>query len=325
MPDVVMPRLSDAMDEGTILKWLVPSGTVVVRGQQIVEIETDKATETCEAEAEGALEIVAAEGETLPTGALIARIEANGAAAPATLAPAEATERATAKGQVTRVEPTRPQQVVARRAAESKATVPELTLRTDVDMDHAVALRAQLEALADPGQAVATYEDMVIKACGLALRETPRANAAWRDGRFELYGRVNVGVTVAAQDALIVPTVFDADQRPLPEIATTTRALADRARAGELTQPELSGGTFTVFSLGAHGVGSFSAVVPPAQAAILAVGVVAPRAVALGGTVVVRPTLTASLTCDHRILYGAEAAAFLGRIRTLLENPVGLV
>jgi len=446
MGEVVMPRLSDSMEEGTILKWLVEPGALVKRGESIVEIETDKATMTYEADADGALEIVASEGDTLPIGSLIARIGGDGgangavggetrlsdeldsppvaaevdaptpvgdpnpairgsdsptvgappaaapkpqpaptetpaptvadgerikasplarrlakeqgidiatlqgtgpggrivradveapkmrastpvapppaAAAPATPTPAET---GTAKGDVTQVELSRMQQVVARRMAESKATVPEFTLTADVDMEQAVALRAQVKALGEEERVVPSYNDMVVKACALALRDFPRANGAYRDGRFELYSRVNVGVAVAAQDALVVPTVFDADRQTLTEIAVTTRALAERVRSGEVTPPELSGGTFTVSNLGMFGVTSFTAVINPPQAAILAVGAMAPRAVPLDGEIVARNVMPVTLACDHRILYGADAAQFLARIRELLENPVALL
>ena len=400
MSDVVMPRLSDSMEEGTILKWLAEPGAEVARGQELVEIETDKATMTYEADAAGELEIVAAVGDTLPIGAVIARIGGGGgsngssaapvgdelrptatvpspvpAPAPAAspplptartkasplarrlaseqgldvaqlhgtgpggrvvradveaarsapaAAPAPApAQTGTAKGDVVTVELTRVQQVIARRMAESKATVPEFTLTADVDMTDAVALRAQLKAVG--GEPTPSYNDLVVKACALALREFPRANGAYRDGRFELYGRVNVGVAVAAQDALVVPTVFDADSRSLSEIAQATRALAERVRSGEITPPELSGGTFTVSNLGMYGVSSFTAVINPPQAAILAVGALVPRAVPVGDDIVARQVMPVTLACDHRILYGADAAQFLGRIRELLEHPVALL
>ena len=121
---------------------------------------------------------------------------------------------------------------------------------------------------------VPSFNDMVVKACALALREHPRANGAYRDGRFELYSRVNVGVAVAAQDALVVPTVFDADRKGLRQIATDSRALAQKVRDGQITPPELSGGTFTVSNLGMYGIDNFSAVINPPQAAILAVGAI---------------------------------------------------
>src|SRR6266498_5446637 len=109
---------------------------------------------------------------------------------------------------------------------------------------------------------------MVVKACALALREHPRANSAYRDGRIELYSRINVGVAVAAQDALVVPTVFDADLKGLRQISTETRALAARVREGSITPPELSGGTFTVSNLGMYGISNFSAVINTPQAGI---------------------------------------------------------
>jgi pyruvate dehydrogenase E2 component (dihydrolipoamide acetyltransferase) len=394
MSDVVMPRLSESMEEGTILKWLVDPGATVARGQEIVEIETDKATMTYEAEADGPLEIVAAEGDTLRIGTLIGRIGgagagANGAApavakaeppsvvpaaepgerikasplarriakergvdiatltgtgpsgrvvradveagdtgspgplAPPVAAPVASVETGTAKGEVTRVELSRTQQVVARRMAESKATVPEFTLTADTDMTLAVALRAQIKTTGV--EPTPSYNDMVVKACALALTEFPRANGAYRDGRFELYGRVNVGVAVAAQDVLVVPTVFDADSRSITDISITTRALAERVRSGAITPPELSGGTFTVSNLGMYGVSSFTAVINAPQAAILAVGAMIARAVPVDGEIVVRQVMPITLVCDHRILYGADAAQFLSRIRALLENPVSLL
>jgi pyruvate dehydrogenase E2 component (dihydrolipoamide acetyltransferase) len=190
-------------------------------------------------------------------------------------------------------------------------------------MDAAVALRAELKALG--GGDVPSYNDMVVKACALALREFPRANGSYRDARFELYGAINIGVAVAAADSLVVPTVFDADRKSLREIARDTRALAERVRAGAITPPELSGGTFTVSNLGMYGVTDFTAVINPPQAAILAVGALAPRAVVGDdGEVVARNTMNVTLACDHRILYGADAAQFLARIRALLERPLAL-
>jgi len=460
MPDVVMPRLSDSMEEGTILKWLKAEGDEVVKGDELVEIETDKATMTYEADSAGTLAIVAQEGETLPIGQVIARIGAageaaasdgGGAAAPAEAAqqaeasgngapseapaapapaatveppaaapaapspegnggrakaspvarriareqgidlsglqgtgpggrivkadveaatrahpPPPATEAApvaaapapapdvaapaapaepqaapaaavpppppmtvaetgTAKGDVAVRELSRTQQVIARRMAESKATVPEFTIATDVDMEGAVGLRGQLKAVTETsGGAVPSYNDMVVKAAAIALREFPRANGSYKDGHWELYSRVNVGVAVAAHESLVVPTVFDADKKSLGEIARDTRALAERVRANAVTPPELSGGTFTVSNLGMFGVTEFSAVINPPQAAILAVGKMEPRAVVRDDEIVARNTLTITLVCDHRILYGADAAEFLARIKALLEQPIAL-
>ncbi|HTC73263.1 MAG TPA: dihydrolipoamide acetyltransferase family protein, partial [Solirubrobacteraceae bacterium] len=264
---------------------------------------------------------------------------------------------ASAKGETTTVELSRTQRTIARRMAESKATIPDFTLTADIDMERCVDLRAELKRLsragdgrdkaavtagdgrnkaggsADDGRdrAVApTYNDMIVKACALALREHPRANGSYRDGRFELHARVNVGVAVAAgaEDptgaALVVPTVFDADTKALGEIARETRTLAERVRDGSITPPELSGGTFTVSNLGMYGIRQFTAIVNPPQAAILAVGAVAPRPVVRKKKIVARQTMSVTLACDHRILYGADAALFLARIRELLEEPAAL-
>ena len=222
------------------------------------------------------------------------------------------------------VELTKLQQTVARRMAESKATAPHFYLSAEVDMSRAFEARAQLKAAAGEGEVVPSFNDMVVKACALALREFPRANGAYRDGRLELYSRVNVGVAVAAQDALVVPTVFDADLKGLRQIATETRALAARVRDGSVTPPELSGGTFTVSNLGMFGITSFSAVINPPQAGILAVGAIAEKPVVRDGEITTAHLMAVTLACDHRILYGADGAEFLARISALLEEPLGL-
>src|SRR6478672_277206 len=430
--DVVMPRLSDSMEEGTILKWLKSPGDAVELGEELVEIETDKANMVYEADAGGTLiEIVADEGETLPIGQVIARVgepgeepsgdgasakpkkstkpkkpsaeaeetaaapappateappaaapaDADGrvkasplarriarergldlaglagsgpggrivkadvekaiaagptpavaqAAAPPAAAPAGPTPGAaerpeTAKGSTSFEELTKLQSTVARRMAESKATAPHFYLSVEAEMSRAVAARAHLKAGAKEGDVVPSFNDMVVKACAIALRENPRANGAYRDGRLELYSRVNVGVAVAAQDALVVPTVFDADLKGLAQIATETRALAQRVRDGTITPPELSGGTFTVSNLGMFGIHSFTAIVPSGQAGILAVGAAVARpAFGADGRLTTRNLMDLSLSSDHRILYGADAARFLARVRELLETPFALL
>jgi pyruvate dehydrogenase E2 component (dihydrolipoamide acetyltransferase) len=247
------------------------------------------------------------------------------AAGPAAEAPGPSSVPAeTAKGQVSYEELSKTQQVIARRMAESKATAPHFYLRATVDMSEAVAGREMVKARALPGDVVPSFNDMVVKACALALREHPRANGAYRDGRFELYSRVNVGVAVAAEDALVVPTLFDADRKGLRQIATESRALAGKVRDGQITPPELSGATFTVSNLGMYGIDGFSAVINPPQAAILAVGAIAEQPVVRDGGIATAHLMQVDLACDHRILYGAPAAEFLARIRALLEEPLSL-
>jgi pyruvate dehydrogenase E2 component (dihydrolipoamide acetyltransferase) len=233
------------------------------------------------------------------------------------------------------VELTKLQQTVARRMAESKATAPHFYLQAEIDMTSAVEGRAKLKASAKEGDVVPTFNDMVVKACALALREFPRANGAYRDGKIELYSRINVGVAVAAQDALVVPTLFDADLKGLRRIATEARALAARVRDGSITPPELSGGTFTVSNLGMYGISNFHAVINTPQAGILAVGEVKAKPVIREGArqrdpinemgeIEPRQLMGVTLACDHRILYGADGAEFLARVRELLEEPLGL-
>jgi pyruvate dehydrogenase E2 component (dihydrolipoyllysine-residue acetyltransferase) len=464
MSDLVMPRLSDTMEEGTILRWLKRDGEHVSRGEALAEIETDKASMTYESDLDGTLQTVAREGDTLAVGELIARVgEGEAGAAPSPASPATAAGEATssaggsapdgptlggnrapgvegapgvagaagvegaaggerlkasplarrmaresgidlsaiagsgpggrivkadvqaslshggavapaapaaphagperaatspapaaphaasedregpaaqatpgataidvtaAKGETTAVEPSRIQRTIARRMAESKATIPDFTLSLDVDMERCVELRAELKRLS--GKEAPTYNDMVVKACALALREHPRANGSYRDGRFELHSRVNVGVAVAVDaddprsSALVVPTVLDADTKALGEIARETRLLAERVRDATITPPELSGATFTVSNLGMYGIRRFTAIVNPPQAAILAVGAVEPRPAIGEQAIGARHAMTLTLSCDHRILYGADAALFLARIRELLQEPASL-
>jgi pyruvate dehydrogenase E2 component (dihydrolipoamide acetyltransferase) len=415
MSEIVMPRLSDSMEEGTILTWLKQVGDDVAVGEELVEIETDKANMAYESDVAGTLtEILAPEGETRPIGEPIAVVGERDGAAPAEAEPApeapaepeaaaavgakvadEATnaptpptpqpsavpdervkaspvarrlarERGidlatvkgtgpggrivkkdvegagaapeptsaaapaatpvpeTAKGETRYEELSKLQEVIARRMAESKATAPHFYLEATIDMSAAVQGRKRLKAATPEGQVVPSFNDMVIKACALALKEFPRANGAYKDGRFELYSRVNVGVAVAAQDALVVPTVFDADKKGLSQIAQDVRALAAKVREGSVTPPELSGGTFTVSNLGMFGIRNFGAVINPPQAAILAVGAIEERPVVRNGQIATAQLMDVTLACDHRILYGADAAEFLARIRALLEEPLSL-
>jgi pyruvate dehydrogenase E2 component (dihydrolipoamide acetyltransferase) len=422
--EVVMPRLSDSMEEGTVLNWLKQVGDEVALGEELVEIETDKANMGYEADVAGTLlEIVVQENETAAVGALIARIGDPGAelpavaaagpaaagdpplppvakassatgpptaspavqaaskngrvkasplarriaselgvdlgalsgtgpggrivkkdvegaastsAAPTPSAPAPSAAPApavapsasgsleTAKGQVEYVELTKLQQVVSRRMSESKATAPHFYLTAEVDMTSAVAARARIKEISGEGEVVPSFNDMVVKACAIALRKFPRANGAYKDGRFELYSRINVGIAVAANDALVVPTIFDADKKGLREIAADARSLAGKVRDGGITPPELSGGTFSVSNLGMYGIKSFGAIVNSPQAGILAVGEIADRPVVKDGEVVPGKLMEVTLSCDHRILYGADGAEFLAEIKRILQEPIAL-
>jgi pyruvate dehydrogenase E2 component (dihydrolipoamide acetyltransferase) len=262
-------------------------------------------------------------------GGRIVKADVEGVESPQSAAPAPPTATGsgvpeTAKGKTTFQDLSKLQSTIARRMAESKATAPHFYLAAEIDMSRAVQARGRIKAAAREGEVAPSFNDMVVKACAIALREHPRANGAYRDGRFELYSRVNVGVAVAAADGLVVPTVFDADCKGLRQIALESRALAQRVRDAQITPPELSGATFTVSNLGMYGIEGFAAVINPPQAAILAVGAISERPVVRDGELVVAQLMAVTLACDHRILYGAEGAEFLARIRSLLEEPLSL-
>jgi len=228
----------------------------------------------------------------------------------------------TARGQTIEIELTRAQHTFARRVAESQATIPQLTLRAEVDLESRLAAHEHATASAPAEQAApATCTGEIVKACALALREHPRVNSTYRDGRVLVHSRVNVGVAVTGDETeLVTPTVFDADRLTVEETAREIDHLRVRALEGILSPPELSGATFTVFDLSAFGVDSFTATVPPGQTAILAIGSLRSRPVALDdGRLAVHRIATLTLSCDHRVLYGADAARFLTRIREPLE------
>jgi pyruvate dehydrogenase E2 component (dihydrolipoamide acetyltransferase) len=396
---IAMPRLSDSMEEATIVAWLKAPGDPVRRGDALVEVETDKATMTYEAEQDGVLrELLVAEGEVAALGAPIAELlvdAAGAAAASAPAAPAPEPPRATSpssvpvraatalgariaaspvarrvaaelgvdlrsitgsgpRGRIVRadvlaaaeqVEPASPaavamepvpegadehialtttQRTIARRMVASRTEIPEFTVTCEIDMTQAVALRRELAA-ALPGARV-SVNDLVVKAAALVLREQPALNASWAGDNVVRHARVNVGIAVATDDALLVPVVTDADRRPLIELAAATRAAGERARARASAPAELTGATFTVTNLGMFGALSFTAVIDAPQVAILAVGGVVRRPVFdADGAVVGRELMQASLSCDHRAIYGADAARFLQRLREVLEQPVMLL
>jgi pyruvate dehydrogenase E2 component (dihydrolipoamide acetyltransferase) len=213
---------------------------------------------------------------------------------------------------------TRLQRAVARRMSAAKAEIPEFVTEVDVDMVAAARLRAERK---QQGRPVPSYTDLVVKACALALRRVPQVNASYSNDHFMLHSQINIGVAVASEGALVVPVIFGADRRSLEDIAESTRALAAKVRDSSIKADALGGGTFTVSNLGMVGVRRFVAVINPPQAAILAVGEVSDRVVARDGQAEVRMQMTITLTADHRIVYGTDAAEFLAAVREALEAP----
>jgi pyruvate dehydrogenase E2 component (dihydrolipoamide acetyltransferase) len=398
--EIGMPRLSDSMEEATVTRWLKRPGDAVAKGEELVEVETDKATVVYEAEIAGILEeILVDEGGTAQLGAPIARLRTAGGtaatapvaapapppvevtaaaptvverpakenraratpvarrlasdlgvgldgiagsgqggrivgrdvrnaqtAAPKAAAPVAAAAPAEAggRGAVEELLQTATQRTIAQRMSESRTEIPEFTLEAEIRMGAAAALRNQLKTIGR--EPVPSYNDLIVRAVGLALRDFPALNASSAPGKTLQYERINVGVAIDAGDALLVATILDTDKKSIFEIATESRRLAERGRTRSLSADELANGTFTVSNLGMFGVRRFQAVINHPQVAILAVGEVAPHPFAdASGAVTARTTVDVSLSCDHRAVYGAEAARFLQRLRQLLENPVELV
>jgi pyruvate dehydrogenase E2 component (dihydrolipoamide acetyltransferase) len=232
--------------------------------------------------------------------------------------------RDAASGDTNDVELTPTQRTIAQRMTESRSQIPEFTLEAEIDMEALAELRKELRGLGR--KPLPSFNDLVVKAAAVSLRKHLAVNASWASGRIRRNERVNVGIAVATDDALYVPTLFDADTLSVFEIAARTRAQIEKVMAGTLAPEELGGGTFTVSNLGMFGVRRFNAVINPPQAAILAVGEVARRpAVAEDGSIVARHQMDVTLSCDHRVVYGAEAARFLQTLKSLLERPVALV
>lgn len=215
------------------------------------------------------------------------------------------------KGHVTQIELSRQERSVARRSAETRATVPSVELIVEVDMSQVVASAREqgCEPLA-----------VVIAATAQALRSVGRLNAAYRDGRYELYSRVNIGVGLGGRDTTVLVTLFDADQKPVSEIAPELEDLGDRASAGTLSAAELTGATFTVLPPLAEQVMVLTPLIQPPQAAALALGPVREVPVARGGVVSVGYRAWLTLACDHRIVQTEQAAEFLTELRTRLET-----
>ncbi len=213
---------------------------------------------------------------------------------------------------------------IAARMVQSKAPIPHFTVTVEVDMGAALELRKSLNAIEAQAEKL-SVNDIIIKATALALQRHPAINAAYNDGRVRLFKRVHMGVAVAIEDGLIVPVIRDCDRKSLGEIAREARSLIERARARKLRPEEYSGGTFAISNLGMYDVVEFTAVIDPAHGAILAVGAVEEKPVALNGQVAVRHRMRLTGAFDHRIIDGAMGARFLQELKKILENPVQLL
>jgi pyruvate dehydrogenase E2 component (dihydrolipoamide acetyltransferase) len=354
--ELTLPLLGDVMTEGTVARWLQPDGAEVREGEPLYEIETDKVSLTVDAPLSGRLEQVVAEGETVPVGALVGRVVAS-AQPLISLLPARqrGTEtRATPaarrlarrlgvdlrqigdgrrlrEADVLQHAPTREavplagrRKVIAERMRTSLQQTAQVTVSMEVDMTDALQLRNQLKQLLTEDRQP-TITDLVIRASVLALREHPALNATLQDGQLHLHRDIHVGIAVDADDGLIVPVLHDAQTLALLTLAERTRELIHRTRDNALSPDDVQGGTFTVTSLGPHGVDFFTPILNPPQVAILGIGRVYSKLVLTAGQVGERQSMYLNFSFDHQAVDGAPAARFLQNVKRMLELPAALM
>ncbi|MHB8942233.1 MAG: dihydrolipoamide acetyltransferase family protein [Desulfobacteria bacterium] len=218
----------------------------------------------------------------------------------------------------------RMRKTIARRMTESKATAPHFYITVEINMEDAMKMREQLNVLAPETERI-SVNDLIVAAAARTLARFPALNASYREGNLEMHSQVNIGIVVALEDGLIPPVVRDADKKPLKRIAAESRALTERARTNKLRSDDLGDGTFTVSNLGMFDVDEFIAIINPPEAAILAVGAVTRRPVAVAGEVRIASLMKTTLSVDHRVADGAQAGRFMQEFKKLLENPVNLL
>jgi len=212
---------------------------------------------------------------------------------------------------------------IAKQMPLSKAPVPHFYVTSEVAMDPAWELRQELNAL--EGQPKISVNDLVVRACALALTEHPHVNASFQGDAVRVYHRAHIGIAVALDDGLITPVLRNCESKALAQIAVESRDLAERARARKLRAQELSGATFSISNLGMYDVAEFSAIINPPEGAILAVGSVRQVPVVAGPGLGVGRRMNVTLSCDHRVVDGAMGARFLQTVKRLLEEPLRLL
>ena len=417
MTDILMPRLSDTMEEGVISRWNVKVGDEVTKGDILGEIETDKATMDFEAYDSGVVSsLLVEEGATVAIGERVAVLgedaddggdsdeggdsdgsdepeegeESVDTSEPAAGEEADAAEESDGaavrisplarkmadkhdidtgeiegtgpRGRIIRVDVEKAisdggepgddgqadkaaqkesavqkessedttvslnanQRVTAKRLSDN-AGVPTFRLTSKVEADALMAFRAEInERLAATGDKI-SLTDLLTRACAVMLRAHPEVNASWNGDSIIRRGAVNVGIAVALDSGLIVPVITNADHKSVSRIGRESRDLADRAKSGKLHPDEFTGGTFSISNLGMYGIDDFTAIINPPEAAILAVGAAVDEPVVRDGELTTRTVITMTMTVDHRVLNGAEAAVFLSDLKSLLEEPLRIV
>ncbi|MBV8717072.1 MAG: 2-oxo acid dehydrogenase subunit E2 [Chloroflexi bacterium] len=349
--DLTLPLLGDVMTEGTVARWLQPDGAIVEAGSPLYEVETDKVTMTVDSPVDGRVQWLVTEGDTVPVGAVVARLDEVGAPAVARAAEghtaaervdvratpaaraaarrlgvdlrqiangrrireADVLNHVPASAKVAGVALSGRRKLIAERMRSSLLRTAQVTESMEVDMVDALRLREQFRALVVE-ERIPGVTDLVIRAVVLALREHPVFNATFADERLRVHAEVHMGVAVDTEDGLLVPVVRDVNGMDLLTLAWRTREAVDRARTNNVMPEDVNGGTFTVTSLGALGVDFFTPIINPPQVAILGIG-----------RITERKTMYLSLSFDHQVVDGAPAARFLQSIKRYLELPVALV
>ena len=211
---------------------------------------------------------------------------------------------------------------IAKNLAKSKFTAPHYYLNVEFDMDNAIAFRTQYNSIPDTK---ISFNDMIVKACALALRQHPQVNSQWFDDKMRMNNHVHIGVAVAVPDGLVVPVVRFANEQSLPQIGAAVKDYAGRARNKKLTLDEMEGSTFTISNLGMFGIESFTSIINQPNSAILSVGAIVEKPVVKNGEVVAGNTMKLTLACDHRTVDGATGAQFLQTLKGYIENPVTML
>ena len=412
---IVMPALEMAQETGKLLSWRKKEGDSIVKGEPLLDVETDKAVVEIEAPAEGILAgIKAREGDVIPVGQTIgwivmpgekppeettsaatgrrmdasipsapsasstssissssstsspspsarispkarrlarehgidlARLRGTGSegeilaedvmalvasggsqavapgAAPS-LAKTAQTEARLPDGQVRAAQTMSPvARLMAERMTQSWTSVPHFFVTREIDASPLLSAREKFLPGVERERGVRpSHTDLLVAAAARALEKHPRLNATWTGGEIRLNPEINVGIAMAVEDGVVTGVVPTANAKSLGEIAALRHGLAERARAGRLRPADISGATFTISNLGMYHVDAFQAIVPPPQAAILAVGSISDRVVAVAGQPAVRPMMTLTLSCDHRVLDGARAALFLNDLTEVIRD-----
>jgi pyruvate dehydrogenase E2 component (dihydrolipoamide acetyltransferase) len=389
---VVMPALEMAQETGKLIAWRKKEGDRVVKGEPLLEIETDKAIVEVEAPADGLLAgIKATEGAEIPVGQTIAWIVAPGEALPIetettvpaaragtharfessrVAAPVASTPSPTAGARISpkarrlaneigvnlalvqgsgaggeilasdiqafadksatavandsgKVEvPSSLGRIMAERTTQSWTTVPHFFISRDVDASALNQFRESILADAEKSHQVRiTHTDLLVALAARVLLKHPRLNASWTANGIRLHNHINMAIAIAVEDGVVAVVIPNAHSASLAEIAIQRRDMAERARAGKLRPADIANATFTISNLGMYKVDQFSAIITPPQAAILAVGGIAERVVAIDGKPAVRPMMTLTISCDHRVADGARAALFLNDLAEASQQP----